>query len=419
MNQNPSGPDPSDWALAWLRGLHPVRWLLCLVGLVATAAIFAVTRWFFGLDAGGWTDWWREPLERLRELGSAVAERSNWAIIMRLALAIVVTCGVWSLIGGWIARHEFIARRRSDANADPSRIKPGPTDFVFRQWKNLMTSAPVVVFLVVILILPMLIAGRLNEWMGGAGAIIVAILLPIVLLADLILLAIGLGMFAFPLMPVTIAAENSDNFDGLSRAYNYAYMRPVRFVLLLGVIVALSAIPLLAVSYFQWGLPVANWLAAAISVSIFWSLQTVFYLDLRMSVDGTDASELAVADDAAADVEPATSSTTASEGVEAKAAPSEEPPVVRRIVNTVQILVFFVGTLWLTIWLFVREGGDNAGWIAWGIGEQFAPPAEGPYRVASILAGLWFAMWLLMPIVVLIRGSFNRAPAAPTPVSKE
>src|SRR5262249_25562810 len=152
-----------------------------------------------------------------------------------------------------------------------------------------------------LLLLPVALAGGINH-LGGFGALLVAVLLPVVLLADLVFLLLLIGLAAWSLMPVTIAAEYSDHFDGLSRAYNYLYLPPVRFTLLLLLTLAFSALPL-AGALFALAGPVENWPSAAghpvvwvvggLSASLFWSFQSLAYLQLRTAVDGTDANELA------------------------------------------------------------------------------------------------------------------------------
>ena len=52
------------------------------------------------------------------------------------------------------------------------------------------------------------------------------------------------------------------------------------------------------------------------------------------------------------------------------------------------------GRGYLTAWLFMRTGGADADWIGWGLFEGFVPPAEGLFKVASLIAAVWGVAWL-------------------------
>ncbi|HJZ94330.1 MAG TPA: hypothetical protein VKE40_25930, partial [Gemmataceae bacterium] len=231
---------------------------------------------------------------------------------------------------------------------------------------------------------------------------------------------VAIGLLAWPLMPVTIAAENSDVFDALSRAYNYAFQWPFRFVLLTVATLALSALPLVVVLFVLAG-PVENWVsaaghpavwvAAALSASIFWSLQTLAYLQLRTAADGVDAYEIARDSESAAAPVPTPSNEGQQEGT-ASAEPKPAAPGSWLI--HVVILGLMVATWALTAWLFARFGGENSGWLGWGLGERFRPTADGLYYLASLIAGGWGVIWLAAPVVVALRRAF-RADPAPAP----
>src|SRR5262249_38525569 len=218
------------------------------MGLAATAAVAAIAQFLFDGQAPRFADWFGEPGGQVREFGSQLSDRSIWAIVVRLAPALAFVAGVWAVSGCWIARHELLARHRGRPYAIAERIEPGPTRLVTRQLKPLVLCLVAPLCIGAILLLPVVLAGGLNH-LGGLGAILVAVLLPVVLVADLVLVLVAIGLLAWPLMPVTIAAENSDVFDALSRAYNYAFQWPFRFVLLTVATLALSALPLVVVLF--------------------------------------------------------------------------------------------------------------------------------------------------------------------------
>jgi hypothetical protein len=59
-----SGPDVVDWAGGLLRGLHPVRWLLCLVGLLVSAALVGAAQLPFGQAEWDLLPPWQQPVEQ-------------------------------------------------------------------------------------------------------------------------------------------------------------------------------------------------------------------------------------------------------------------------------------------------------------------------------------------------------------------
>ena len=410
MAPQASGPDPADWLFAAVRGFHPLRWMVCLGGLAATWLVAAVAQTLFDGLTPRWGDWWEDPVGQARELGSQIADRSTLAIIIRLGLALLVAGAAWSLVGTWVARHELLARLRGRPDVPYTPPTPGPTGLVIGKLKDLVLCCPAVLLLAGFAFLPLLVATWINM-VPGLGAIVVAILLPVVLLADVVLLLLLVGMLAWPLMSVTIATENSDTFDALSRAYNYSFARPIRFLVLSAIAVALAALPLVVVLYALDG-PLAGapaltrqilvFAGAGLSASVFWSLQTLVYLQLRAVMDGTDAREVAGAEaqTASADEPPAASVAEKSEPT-GESDPGATP--TSRLGMMVPSLLFFVGTWFFTAWLFMRSGGEESQWIGWGLFEGFVPPASGLYKVASVLAAIWGALWILSPIVVATR----------------
>jgi hypothetical protein len=365
--------------------------------------VAALLQALFEGHAPRFADWFAQPATQVEALAAHLAGRSTFGLAIRLGVVIAVVAGIWSIVGGWIARHELLARHRGQPYATAEPIEPGPTGLVGHRLKDLLIGVPTVLGICAALFLPVALAGGINH-LGGAGAILVAVLLPVVLVADLLLLCVAIGLVAWPLMPVTPAAENSDVFDALSRAYNYAYTRPVRFILLTAVAVAGAAVPTVAVLFALAG-PAENWpagsghpavwAAAGLSASIYWSLQTLVYLHLRTAVDAVDASELAG------------ESEMESPGATPKAeqSPPASPKPSGRAAWLTHVLLFglMVATWVVTAWLFARLGGEDAAWLGWGMGEHFRPPAEGLYAVASLVAGAWGVIWIAAPILVAVR----------------
>jgi hypothetical protein len=379
--------------------LHPLRWLLCLVGLVLTGLSADAALLLFGPGPPAPFGWWQQPGEHAEALRAAILDRSLGGSIVRGVPLLAVNAMLWSLIGGWIARHELVARLRGQIVLLPASHEPGPTMFLARWWKSLLVCCPSVLIFGLLVILPVLIAAGLNSLFDGPGAVVVAVLLPVVLLADLVLLVVALGVPGWPLMAVAVAAECSDSFEALSRSYSYVYQRPIRFLLLLALALCLAGLPLLL------GLPVlarigpdwqaeGRFLLAGLSVSIFWSLQTLIYLHLRALIDNVDAGAVAV------------------EPLPAGPGAHEQPPaavpssgLLRRVVWVVLSLVAAVSAWYLTLCL-LRAGGGSTVWLEWGLGETFVPPTEGAYTVAAVIAGLWGVVWFGLALLVSVRRLF-------------
>src|SRR5262249_30698492 len=215
----PSGPDPTDWLAGLLRGFHPLRWLLCLVGLVLTGLSGVVALSLFGQGPPDLPGWSRQPIEHAQALREECLGGSLGRILVRGGPLLALNTALWCLIGGWIARHELVARRRDPYGAAEERVATSATAFLVGWWRRLVRCCPCVLLIVLLLLLPALLLGWVCAWLGGVGAVAASLLLPVVLVADLALLVVALGAVAWPLMPVTLAAECGDEFDALSRSY--------------------------------------------------------------------------------------------------------------------------------------------------------------------------------------------------------
>jgi hypothetical protein len=395
---------------------------------VLTVLCLAAAEALFAGDPIRWSNWWQQPVEQMRTLSGEVADRSFFGAMVRVLPLIGVVTAIWCLAGCWVARHELAARASNQPYDAPRPLEPGPTNLVTRKFKDLVVCCPTALALLALSSFPVVLAGILNDWFGGVGALLVGVILPVVLIADLVVLCLVLGFLAWPLMPMVIAAENSDTFDALSRCYNYTFTRPIRFIMLNAVAIGIASIPTSTVIYplagSIAGLPppcaqIAFWSAVAISASIFWSLQTLVYLHMRNAVDATDANEIAIRNDTD---EPAKAQPKANVAEAAASEPAQPGSVLKR--NVIGLLAV-VPTWCLTVWLFTKLGGDETGWMKWVLGDEIVPAAKGLYSVAALLALLWGIMWIGLPILMTLRG-FSRnianegqavSPASEAPTS--
>jgi hypothetical protein len=387
------------------------------VGLVFTGLSLVAARSFFDWGPPDLPGWRRQPIEHAQALWAEFRDGSLSRTILCGGPLLALNAALWCLVGGWIARHELAARQRGRDDATEGGVGPSATAFLRGWWKSLLTCCPTVLLLALVLLLPALLAGWVSARLGGLGALLASLLLPVVLVTDLALFFVVLGAAAWPLMPVTVAAECSDVFDALARSYSYLFQRPVRFLLLTAPALGLAGLPLTVLYCFAeqmtaWP-PDARQavflLAAALSASIFWSLETLVYLHLRSAIDGVDAGEVAVGPP------PRQSRGTRSpEGEAAEAPGSGDPsPAGKRslLTMTIKLLAAVVGSWCLTFWLFTRASGGQTAWLGWGLSETLIPPAEGVYRAASVIAGLWGVVWLALPLVWAVRQLLlGRAP---------
>lgn len=187
-------------------------------------------------------------------------------------------------------------------------------------------------FLVPLLVLAMLglVSAPLGllAQLGVVGQILAALGFGLALLLAIPMTMIWLGvLLGWPLMVLTVAAEDEDHFEAISRVFSYVFQKFVPLLTLLALSFLLTfatqglaeLIALVLQRLAQWGpgwfnaaTPIANspeavalldlWnttlrlAVAAVPFSAFWCLMTVIYLTLRRLVDGVPLDDLSAAD---------------------------------------------------------------------------------------------------------------------------
>jgi hypothetical protein len=264
--------------------------------------------------------WWRQPPEQLWLLAQQLFGRGSGTAVFRGLLLVPVLAAVWGLVGGWIARSELL-RQRPAGDPDPGAESTGtpPTRFVRRKAFTLGTVALFPLIAAGLLLVPALFAGLVNQVLGmGTGALLVSVALPPVLLSSLFVVLVLVGSLSYSIMPAAVAAEGTDSWEAVSRGYSYLYQRPLHFAWWWGVALAVSGLPLLGASALlhaqpdlagAGGRPVLGFAGAALSLSFFWTLQSLVYLKLRRAVDDVAENEIWDGTESAA-VVPAASATT-------------------------------------------------------------------------------------------------------------
>jgi hypothetical protein len=303
MSPSPTdrGDERPSWALAAVGALHPVRWAVCLVGLLATQLGIAAALAAAGLGPVEWMPWPRDLPAELARLGEYWFGNHPGTAVFRCLPLVLVLSAVWGPIAGWIARSELLHHRRltGDRPADPAQ--PTPVRFIAARISGLCGPPLLIWFLIVSLVLLDLIPVLLIR-VPVIGAPLVAVaLLPAILAVNLGIALIAVGSISVVIMPAAVAADGDDNFAALSRGYSYLYQRPLVFALWSGLSLAVACLPCAALQALSQRAPdlvgARPWpplelAAESLGLSLFWTLQSLAYLKLRRLIDETPETEL-------------------------------------------------------------------------------------------------------------------------------
>ena len=254
----------------------------------------------------------------------ATGGEAGWGAFLHALLASIWAALVWGIVGGAIARIAVV------------QVATGQTIGLATAWRfalrraRPLVGAPLSALLgAAIPALPCgLIGLALYRLPGPIGPSIGGVLLFVPLLLGLVMALILLGLAAgWPLMILTVVAEDEDTADALSRSYAYTFQRPIRYASFVLVAWAVGVLGLLVIGTFahavvhlaEWGLalgapagrlhrlfegnpapadstPAAihgGWLALVNLVATgwayayFWTTASEIYLLLRRDVDGT------------------------------------------------------------------------------------------------------------------------------------
>lgn len=283
-----------------------------------------------------------EPVEPLLAMGEILfGKLTSWSQTAYLWTRWLWALAVWSVFGGAIARLAALEIARDERGGLVASL-----GFAMRRFLSLF-SAPLLPAAGILLLLAVCAVAGLLGRIAYAGPWIVAVAWGIFLLVAflIVLIAVALAV-GWPLMVAAVAAENSDAFDGFSRAFSYLFSRPwlalwcIALSLVLGMalvavvdtaVVLVEAVAERAVAvgmgdarlqnlstepprYFSTDRDVlsggvdrsatnasgvvAAWLAVLATVAVgfaasyFWSAATVIYFVLRRADDGTEFDDV-------------------------------------------------------------------------------------------------------------------------------
>jgi hypothetical protein len=283
-----------SWPVAVVRACSPSRLILSAGGLATSVFLCALILAQTQEVPVRLAAWWQDPLVELERLGREVVGAGGRSLFRLILLAVVLSI-VWGLAGCWIVRAELLHIRGRER-----RDYTSPTALVLGRIPALCFLLPMCLFAAGSMLTPGLFTGLFNR-VPFLGAILVSLSLPVLFLFALFSILFLLGTLAFPLMPAAIAAEGSDHFDAISRAYSYFYQQALRYAFWFGLSLAISALPSLGIFLLLRSQPGAIGPAirqplvaagAVLSVSLFWSLQGLVYLKMRRAIDNVEEDEI-------------------------------------------------------------------------------------------------------------------------------
>jgi hypothetical protein len=259
----------------------------------------------------------RQLTEPFRTLAGPVAASfskgigaAGWFQLLFMSLWAAV---VWGFFGGAIARIAVVQA------AIDSRVGLGTAlRFALVKSGSLIGGPLTPMLAVAILAGCCALFGLLYRLPSGIGGLLGTIFGFVPLLIGLVMALVLVGLaLGWPLMHATIAAENEDAPDALSRSYSYVNQRLGRYATHVVVALAIGSVGLMAVIVFSrlvialadWGVSLGApnldtlgesaqagrlfWdravglLVLAWTYSYFWSAASIIYLILRRDVDGT------------------------------------------------------------------------------------------------------------------------------------
>jgi hypothetical protein len=227
---------------------------------------------------------------------------------------------VWGLLGGAIARIAVVQVARTERIGIVQALR-----FARRRWVSLSGTPFCPLVAVGFFTVFCALFGVLYRLPGPLGPTLAGIFAVFPLVAGLVMAIIVISLAAgWPLMLATVASENEDGFDALSRSFAYVNQRPGRYAVAAAAawgfgILGLAVVGLFArttVHMAHWALAVgapgglletlfqggtaslaarahAFWLSVVALVahawvySYFWTSAVIVYLVLRQDVDGT------------------------------------------------------------------------------------------------------------------------------------
>jgi len=258
-------------------------------------------------------------------------------------LAGIWAIAVWGYFGGAMCRTAALALSRDEYISFGDCLAHAR-----RKWLSHLGAPLIPLGVAVLLVIGLAIVGLFlrSDW----GTLVMAILWPLVLLGGLVIVLLGVGvLFGWPLMWGTLATENADAFDAVSRSFSYLFQRPFHYLFYAVVASVLGLLAWFAVANIaaatiwvthwavDWGADLTRWTTAEVPLrrdvgsillgtpeltpigwigsnllgfwkafvkliaisflySYFWTTACAWYLLLRRDVDATEIEEIYLGD---------------------------------------------------------------------------------------------------------------------------
>ena len=151
------------------------------------------------------------------------------ALTVKTCIFALVTClilvVIWSLFGGAISRIAAVEFAKDERIDMREGLSFACSKFWSFFWSPLVPLVGIGIFMLCNDV------GGLFGRIPVVGPLFVGPFFPLALLAGFLVTLLTIGAaFGLPLMFPTIAAEGTDAFDAISRAYSYVYSRPWRYI---------------------------------------------------------------------------------------------------------------------------------------------------------------------------------------------
>jgi hypothetical protein len=148
--------------------------------------------------------------------------------IIYVLLSLLLLWVIWAFIGGAICRIAAV-----DIAKEGERIETGEAmKYTRRRYSSFFFPIVICLGIFLFFFLCNLVGGFIGRLFDliKIGPILVALFLPLALLAGAVMLLIILGAFSVPLYWPAIATEGTDAFDALSRGFTYIYSKTWHYI---------------------------------------------------------------------------------------------------------------------------------------------------------------------------------------------
>ena len=167
-----------------------------------------------------------EPLMKLLlPVVKITAPNTGFGTRIYCLLCLLWSLAVWAFCGGVITRIAAVQLSGKDRISLSQAI-----NFVMKRYTSYILSPILPLGVIAAIVVALILFGLLGLIPLIGDVIILAVLYPLVILAGLVMAVLLVGLVGYPLMYTTLSVEGSDTFDALSRAYNYVFQAPWRFI---------------------------------------------------------------------------------------------------------------------------------------------------------------------------------------------